>query len=83
MGVDAHVVKDFLVFFSVVVHCLHPKLKILDSKHCLLVKYLAFGIEFAHFLVDFIKNIKFVPCVEDGVLQFFNLDTVFILLFFE
>jgi len=83
MGMDAHVVKYFLVFFSVVVYCLHPKLKVFNSEHCLLVEHLAFGIEFAHFLVDFIKNIKFVPCVEDGVLQFFNLDTVFILLFFE
>jgi hypothetical protein len=57
MSVDAHVVKDFLIFFSVVVHCLHPKLKILNSEHCLFVEHLAFGIEFAHFLVDFIKNI--------------------------
>lgn len=57
MGMDAHVVKYFLVFFSVVIHCLHPKLKVFNSEHCLLVEHLAFCIEFAHFLVDFIKNI--------------------------
>jgi hypothetical protein len=83
IGVDAHVVKDFLVFFSVVVHCFHPKLKIFNGKHCLFIKHLAIGIKRAHFCVNLIKNIKFVPCVENGVLQFLNPGRGFILLFLK
>lgn len=79
----AHVVKNFLVYCSVVVYCVHPSLKIFNGKHCLFVKHLAIGIKRANFCVNLIKNVKFVPCVEDGILQFLNLDHGFILLFLK
>ena len=82
-GVDAHVFKNFLVLFGKIIYSLHPNLEIFYREHCLFVQLLSFSIELADSLVDFIKNIKFVACVEDGILQFLDLGTAFVLFFFK
>lgn len=80
---DAHVFKDFVVFVRVVVNCFHPSLESFNGKHSLFVKHLSVGIESAHFCVNLVKNIKFVPGVEDCVLQFLDPDPGFVLLFLK
>jgi len=82
-GVDAHVFKNFLVLFGKIIYSLHPNLEIFYRKHCLFVQHLSFSIKLADSLVDVIENIKFAAFVEDGIFQFLDLSTAFVLFFFK